>query len=62
MFQGAFVVSVNTMYEQRDIDSFPETVAPFMAAPDPKPWFDETDDTKVFDDPMAVVEGGAPSD
>lgn len=62
MYQGAFVVSVDAMYEQRDIDSFPETVAPFMAAPEPKPWFDETDDTKVFDDLMAVVGSMAPSD
>lgn len=62
MYQGAFVVSVDAMYEQRDIDSFPETVAPFMAAPEPKPWFDETDDTKIFDDLMAVVEGRGPSD
>lgn len=62
MYQGAFVVSVDAMYEQRDIDRFSETVEPFMAAPEPKPWFDETDDTKVFDDLMAVVEDGAPSD
>lgn len=62
MYQGAFVVSVDTMYEQRDIDRFWETVAPFMAAPEPKPWFDETDDSKVFDDLMAVVECRAQSD
>ena len=62
MYQGAFVVSVDAMYERRDIDRFPETVALFMAAPEPKPWFDETDDSKVFDDLMAVVEGRAPSD
>lgn len=62
MYQGAFVVSVDAMYEQHDIDRFPETVAPFMAAPEPKPWFDETDDSKVFDDLMAVVEGRSPSD
>lgn len=62
MYQGAFVVSVDAMYEQRNIDSFPETVGPFMAATEPKPWFDETDDTKVFDDLMAVVEGRATSD
>lgn len=62
MYQGAFVVSVDALYEQRDIDRFPETVAPFMVAPEPKPWFDETDDTKVFDDLMAAVEGRAPSD
>lgn len=62
MYQGAFVVSVDAMYEQRDIDRFPETVASFMAAQEPKPWFDETDDTKVFDDLKAVVEGGAPPD
>lgn len=61
MYQGAFVVSVDTMYEQRDNDRFPETVATIMTAPEPKPWFDETDDTKVFDDLMAVVEGRAPS-
>lgn len=62
MYQGAFVVSVNTMYEQRDIDSFPETVVPFMAAPEPKPWFEETDDAKIFDDLMVLVGGRAPSD
>lgn len=62
MYQGALVVSVDAMYEQRDINRFPETVAPFMAAPEPKPWFDETDDSKVFDDLMAVVEGRAPRD
>lgn len=62
MYQGAVVVSVNTMYEQRDIDSFPETVVPFMAAQEPKPWFEETDDTKIFDDLMVLVEGRAPSD
>ncbi len=62
MYQGAFVVSVKTKCEQHDIDSFPETVVPFMAAPEPKPWFEETDDAKIFDDLMAVVEGGAPSD
>lgn len=62
MYQGAFVVGVDAMFEQRDIGRFPETVAPFMAAPEPKPWFDETDDSKVFDDLMAVVESSAPSD
>lgn len=62
MYQGAFVVSVDAMYEQRDIDSFPETVAPFIATPEPKPWFDETDDSKVFDDLFAVVDGRTPSD
>lgn len=62
MYQGAFVASVDATYEQCDIDRFPETVAHFMAAPEPKPWFDETDDTKVFDDLMAVVECSAPSD
>lgn len=62
MYQGAFVVSVDAMHEQHDIDRFPETVAPFMAAPEPKPWFDETDDTIVFDDLMAVVEGRPPTD
>lgn len=35
MYQGAFVVSVEATYEQRDIDRFPETVAPFMAAQNP---------------------------
>lgn len=62
MYQGAFVVSVDAMYEQRDIGRFPETVAPFMAASEPKPWFDETDDSTVFDDLMGVVEGKVPSD
>ena len=62
MYQGAFVVSANTMYEQRDIDSFPETVVPFMSAPEPKPWFEETDDAKIFDDLMVLVEECGPSD
>lgn len=62
MYQGAFVVSVDTMYEQRDIDSFTETVVPFMSAPEPKPWFEETDDAKIFDDLMVLVEGRSPSD
>ena len=62
MYQGAVVVSVDALYEQRDIDCFPETVAQFMAAPEPKPWFDETDDSKVFDELMAVVEGMEPPD
>ena len=62
MCQGAFVVSGNTMYEQRDIDSFTETVVPFMNTPEPKPWVEEMDDAKNFDDLMAVVEGMAPSD
>lgn len=62
MYKGAFVVSVDAKYERRNIDCLQETAAPFMAAPEPKPWFDETDDSKIFDDLMAAVEGRAPSD
>lgn len=62
MYQGAFVVGANKKYEQRDIDGFPETVVQFMAAPEPKPWFEETDDAKIFDGLMLLVEDRGPSD